>query len=157
MAAGMSSGHNLPQPLVTGTSNLQPMKKLSSKGKRYPVTGIVLYFNTKVQLLLHVFWFCSVNKLQKSSLPSQKCNSFNKCTYYYIYIQVYKFDNAILDIITCNSPMINLRGKRSTFPFLSGHLIHLSLNLIHALRLQQRVALCILHIRSSFGGDSNLW
>ena len=43
--------------------------------------------------------------------------------------------------------------------FLLGNLIQLSLNLIHAiaLRLQQRVALCILHVRSSFGGDRTLW
>ena len=60
---------------------------------------------------------------------------------------------------TCPAPMINLRGKISTCPFLLGHLIQLPLYPIHdiALWLQQRVVFCVLQVHSSFGWDSTIW
>ena len=79
-------------------------------------------FYTFYQLLLNVFQFCSVNKLQKSSLPSQKCKSYSTDTYRQAYIN-----------LAMQSPMLNLRRKYQPALFLVqlGHLIQLMLLLYH--------------------------
>ena len=87
--------------------------------------------------MLNVFQFCSVNKLQKSSLPSQKCKSYSTDTYRYINLAMQSWIRSHVSHLcsTCAE-------KYQPASFLFGHLIQLlSLNTTHAiaLSLQQRV------------------
>ena len=104
--------------------------------------------------MLNVFQFCSVNKLQKSNLPSQKCKSYSTDTYRYIKLAMQSWIRSHVSHLcsTCAE-------KYQPAPFLLGHLIQLSLNTTHAiaLSLQQRVVLCILHVHSSFGDSTLRW